>query len=200
MIKYWTIVLLFLSNMVYAQGGFTAAAVIGATASQIDGDALYGFDKVGLTAGAKIGYHIDGRWKGHLEMLYSQRGSSNSFNIGSNSTSYIATEYIELPLLISLNDWYVSGDDYYRASIHTGLSPAYLFSVKSNITDYESDIDNYNRIDLSWMAGCGFRFSKSVAVSLRYTRALTKLRKAVQGKGSQQGIQYFWAFRTEYQF
>lgn len=200
MVKYWTIVFLFLSGISFGQGGFTASIVGGATLSQIDGDMLYGYDKLGMTAGLKVGYDLDSRWMGHIEMLYSQRGSNNNFGIGGKKSAFIHTDYIEVPVLVNLRDWYVNDANYYRASVHAGVSTAYLFQVKSNITSYENNVDNYNRVDISWVLGASFRLNKSIGITIRYTRALGELRKEAPSAISPKGIQYFWTIRSEYNF
>ena len=70
------IIALFLFNFSSAQEQrFNAGLVVGLNASQIDGDQLAGFDKLGLTAWvrgiAKLGETIDM----NIEFLYSERGS-----------------------------------------------------------------------------------------------------------------------------
>ncbi|MFZ1749084.1 MAG: hypothetical protein WAU01_02785, partial [Saprospiraceae bacterium] len=57
---------------------FKATAILGINASQIDGDTLFGYNKAGITAGARLSYQNTGKIDVALEMLYSQRGSSVS--------------------------------------------------------------------------------------------------------------------------
>ena len=65
-------------NKIWSQR-FKAAAIIGTNLSQIDGDNLYGFKKIGLTAGGRLSYANEKTLDVALEMLYSQRGSSVNF-------------------------------------------------------------------------------------------------------------------------
>ena len=52
-----------------------AGLVAGLNASQIDGDDLAGFDKVGLTGGIKTTMEFESVWRMNMEFLYSERGS-----------------------------------------------------------------------------------------------------------------------------
>lgn len=178
--------------------GFTAKAVAGITASQIDGDDLYGFTKIGATGGFAVGYDFRSRWTGHIELLYSQRGSNATFGYSSETYGFIHTDYLEVPLVLSVRDWYVEDDNYYKAGLHIGPSLGYLFNVHSNISEAENDIDNYNNIDLSFVLGGTFRLTKHWGCTIRYTRAMTSLRGELFNNVKSR--QYYWTFRTEYNF
>ena len=118
------------SKPVHAQR-FKASGIIGINLSQIDGDDLYGFSKLGLTAGVKLSYPVKDIMDINLEMLYSQRGSTSGFGFGSDPDIFTDLKYIDLPITFSIKDWYIEDDKYHKVSAHAGISPAYLFAVKS---------------------------------------------------------------------
>ena len=95
---------------------FKAAAILGANASQIDGDNLYGFNKLGISAGGRLSYTNDNQLDLALEMLYSQRGSA--VKIFNNSEGdKISLNYVEIPVVLGIRDLVRSrglGDVYKR--------------------------------------------------------------------------------------
>src|SRR5690349_18221458 len=86
---------------------FSAALVGGLNASQIDGDELAGFDKLGLTGGIKAMMSLGKRWEANVEFLYSERGSQpDLFNPEYDPDIEISLKYAELPVYISIGDWW----------------------------------------------------------------------------------------------
>jgi len=54
---------------------FQASVLLGTNFSQIDGDELQGFHKVGLNGGIRVVAKLNDRWRIGPEILYSQRGA-----------------------------------------------------------------------------------------------------------------------------
>lgn len=190
---YFLMLCLFLvSNDVDGQR-FKAAAVAGLNFAQIDGDDLYGYSKLGLSGGLKISYPIQKKLDLSLEMLYSERGSTNGFGFGDKTTNYTSLRYLEVPVLIRLKDWYIDDHDYHKASVHGGLSAGYLFDVSSSNGQFSNNLDNFKQLDLSYVLGINYRFSRLIGLTVRYTRSLTDL-------VSSGAISHFITVRTEYNF
>lgn len=172
---------------------FKAMGFFGANTSQIDGDTLYGFKKLGLSAGARLSYSNEKVWDIALEMLYSQRGSSeNLFN--TNKGRNINLNFIEWPLIFSLRDWYLESEKYYKVRAEAGISYGYLFGAEAN----GYDVTEVLKHDISWLVAGGINFTKRLGVSMRYTSSFLNLyngpRNDIRYKS------YFLTFRTEYQF
>lgn len=172
---------------------FKAAAIIGVNASQIDGDSLYGFDKIGLTVGGRLSYENDKVWDVALEMLYSQRGSNEKL-FNNKGKQEIILNYLEIPVIFSLRDWHVEKENYYKVRGEAGLSYGYLFSPSA----VGFDIDDFNNHDLSWLLGVGLNFTKRYGLSFRYTSGLIPLKKVPAGLVDYQS--YFLTLRTEINF
>jgi hypothetical protein len=159
--------------------------------AQIDGDSLFGFNKMGLTAGARLSYAHDKIWDVSLEMLLSQRGASDRFP---NRGKRIHTSYLEIPVVLSLRDWYVEEEKYYKVRADMGLTYGVLFNPSTDIFD----VTRFNTQDISWLAGAGVQFNKRWGISLRYTSSLINLYKS---EGSPIDLQsYFITLRTEINF
>ncbi|MCB0556047.1 MAG: hypothetical protein KDD02_21045, partial [Phaeodactylibacter sp.] len=57
---------------------FEGGLVAGFNMSQIDGDLLHGFHKLGFNAGGRVNALLNERWRIGLELLFSQQGASRS--------------------------------------------------------------------------------------------------------------------------
>lgn len=172
---------------------FKGTAVFGLNLAQIDGDALAGFSKLGLTGGVKLAYPIKENMDINLEMLYSQRGSNAGFGFGNQDNSFTDLKYIEIPIYVDLKDWFIEDDDYHKVSAHAGLNMSYLFDIESSNGSYSNNIDNYNRYNIGYLLGVGYMFTKKLGASVRYSRAFNSI---VDNKS----ISYWVTIRTEYTF
>jgi hypothetical protein len=173
--------------------GFKAMGIVGLNASQIDGDNLYGFNKLGLTVGGRLSYTNEKTLDYSLEMLYSQRGAA--LNLFKNKEDEkINLNYLEIPLVVSLRDWYQEKDGYYKVRAEAGLSFGYLFGAESSLFDTEK----LKNLDINWLLGVGLNFNKMLGFSIRYTSSFLDLYNdnpnAINFKS------YFLTFRTEVNF
>lgn len=170
---------------------FRAMAIAGVNASQIDGDNLYGFNKLGVSAGGRISYNNTKSLDLSLEMLYSQRGSAvRVFN--NNPGDKISLNYLELPVVISLRDWYVTDGEYHKVRVDGGFSYGYLFGVGTSTFKEEY----FRKNDVSWLLGAGIRFTRVWGLSLRYTASLFNMYKdPTAATSSLKG--YFITLRSE---
>lgn len=185
----------------YGQAGFTGTVVGGLNTSQIDGDALAGYSKLGWTAGLKIGYSIMQKSDLSLELLLNQKGSNSGFGFGSSNEKYTNLNYVDFPIVINYKDWYKKDEDYYKTSLHAGLSTGYLISVNSTNSEYEDIVDNYNRLEFSYLIGASIYFTKHVGFTVRYTRAMNSMLPKDPVSGNRiRAISYFWTLRSEYKF
>src|SRR5688572_19307913 len=76
--------------------------VIGASASQIDGDHNSGFDKAGFVFGGSSNFKINDKLSFQPEILYLQKGSkSDTFDIADPNAFYKwRLNYISVPMLL----------------------------------------------------------------------------------------------------
>ena len=183
---------IFCSSNITAQR-FKATAVIGANASKIDGDSLYGFNKIGLTVGGRLSYTNEKVWDVALEMLYSQRGSTDGL-FRKESNKGIDLHYLEIPVLFSIRDWYMESDKYYKVRAEGGLSYGHLF--QTDATGF--NVDDLKKNDVSWIIGAGINFTKMLGISLRYTSSFIDLNhKLPEGNTFKS---YFLTLRGEVNF
>ena len=182
-----------LPNLISGQG-FDGTAVIGFNAAQIDGDDWAGFDKLGLHVGGRLSYKMKENLDLSLEMLYSQRGASNK-RFAKEEENNIDLNYFEVPLILSLKDWYIGTENYHKVRAEAGLSFGYLFEVKT--TRFEEE--NFKKNDLSWILGVGYQFSKRIGISFRYTSSFFKIYND-NPEEADKLKSYFLTARTEFYF
>jgi len=177
---------------------FSGTAIIGANVSQIDGDNLFGWDKIGLNGGIRLGYGIAEKTNLAIEFLYSQRGSSPSISSGSDFQS-IDLKYIEIPVLIEYNDWYLEEEDYYKVAIEGGLSYGNLFSVSSSNNLIVNDLDGYKKNDVSYTIGARYSFTKNIAGVFRYSGTIGTIYRNEDADIEGQ-VSRWMSFRLHYTF
>jgi hypothetical protein len=185
---------------------FSAALLGGLNASQIDGDDLAGFDKVGLTGGFKAIMSFESVFQFNVEFLYTERGSRpDLFNPEYDPDVEISLKYAEIPVYVSLGDWWQPEDEYYKVGVHAGLSYGRLITART--FDYyhpaEESFDKlvpyFSNNDVSWLLGMTYRMSKNWGVTARYTREITPLLNPNKHDlATKRLLIYYMTFRFEY--
>ncbi len=180
---YWCLLLLCfgLSNDAAAQR-FGAGVIVGLTGSQINGDQVAGFDKLGFTAGLRGVVYVSDRIDVSTELLYSQRGSQSEL-IQGNTVAFpfkISTNYIEVPVLFNIQDWLdTETEEFYKLHFHAGFSYGRLINSsvedESNVSPLVRLQDLFNKNDYSWIAGATFYLNKHLGFTGRYTRSINLL-------------------------
>ena len=181
------------------QNKFKAAAVGGFTAAQLGGDSISGYDKLGFTIGASLNYAISKKFDLSMDLLYAQRGSRASLgfsNSGSNTTSL---NYLEIPVYLTLNDWLVEKENYYKVGLFAGLTYSYLISASSTNPILSGRENEFADSDLGLRAGVYYAFTKNIVFRCYYTDSLINL---VEGDlFNTDGLDsFYWTFRLEYFF
>ncbi len=150
---------------------FEAGLVLGVNASQVNGDFLAGYDKLGLHTGLKVRVSTWEHIEWSVELLLSQRGSRP--DIFTEDSRKIHLNYVEIPILIGFKDW--QKDDFYKIRFEGGFSYGRLVSHKVSFQGVEEQIDEFNNNDLSFVIGAALFTSEKLGFSFRYTHSVTPL-------------------------
>jgi len=194
------ILLFFVSSELQAQEGFDLWAVGGFNATQIAGDGLAGYDKIGFQGGLKLGYLLQDKWEVDLEMLFAQKGSrASTAQILAGSRQITSLDYLELPIYVTYNDWYQEKENYYKVGLHAGFSAGYLFSATSKNSLVRDDLENFKNIDYSVILGAFYAFNNKWSVTVRYTNSFIKIYKNEQ-LTTEGLLNFLWTFRADYHF
>ncbi len=147
---------------------FEGGLIGGVVGSQIDGDFLGGYNKIGPYAGAWVAHEIGQGWTLIGELRYIQKGKTKLADVeaGINSST-TRLHYLQIPVLARYrfpSDWFLEG----------GLGFGYLFdysflegSVKLNESDYPK-VDYYP-LDFCFLIGVGYNINEKWAANFRFT-------------------------------
>jgi hypothetical protein len=156
----------------------------GLNISQVDGDQVYGFKKFGFTAGPTAIIPLSKRFQLSLEVLYSQKGSSQApvvtKDIDDSTREYrLKLNYAEIPLLLH----YV---DKHGLNAGLGLSFGRLVFVKEKEFNHDTkkvewnDVKlndgTYNKNDYEIIFDLQMKVYAGLYANLRYSYSLSKIR------------------------
>ena len=148
-------------------GALTLKPLVGINVANItDGD---GDAKVGLAAGAELGYQMN-------ESLALTAGVINSMQGSKADEGKLNLEYINIPILAN---YYITKG----LAVKAGIQPA--FKVKSQVKsgDVSADFDDIKSFDFSIPVGLSYEISDFV-IDARYNWGLTKLLDGFDSKNS----------------
>jgi hypothetical protein len=153
------------------------AVMAGFNISQVDGDEVYGFHKIGLNIGAAaitpIGKHFDFT----LEAIYNQKGSYQKplYNDSLTGEYSLKLNYVEVPVLFHYND--KAG----LVSFGLGFSWGRLTGVKEYEHGHQiltTTLNNgpYSKNDFDALFDVSFRIWKRLRGDVRYAYSFVKIR------------------------
>lgn len=156
---------------------FNAAVVAGLNFSQIDGDAIAGYHKVGISAGGRAGIKLAKRWELSLELLYSQRGSQSPLVKGQPRGLKYHLDYFDIPVEINFKDWEAVDNKnrpFMRVMIGAGFTYSRLFNSKKEVGGLEdpAGVDDLKRDDVMFQFTASFYAYRFLGFSLRWGRSL----------------------------
>jgi hypothetical protein len=158
------------------------AVMGGFNLTQVDGDEVYGFKKLGANVGLGAVVPFGKNFQFSLETVFSQKGANqkaqylDSLNADTVYTGEykLALNYLEIPFLVMYND---------KDIITAGAGFSYGRLVKVNEYEHGKKVETtsintgpYNRNDFSILADLRFRVYKKLKVNLRYSYSLAKIR------------------------
>ncbi len=188
---------------------FQGAVIAGVNASQIEGDELAGYDKLGLRAGLNVFAVLGEKSSLSLGMLYSQRGSTSTIR-PNNSTPrrWVHLNYVELPVLFSFADWKDEDKDFYHLLFQGGLSYSRLINSRvAFFPPFETEKENFAKNDLSFSLGVTYFSTPHWGFSAYYSRSVFLLynkQKHLNDNGAPvyaySMLGYFLSFQIMYKF
>ena len=177
MLKKFAIVLFcgFLAINSHAQN-FGGGLIAGISTSQVSGDQLGGFNKVGFLVGAFTNTSISQLLSLQMEMTYIEKGSNNP-KMNKNQIQDISLSYIEVP--ISVN--------YYQTemtSFEVGIQTAFLLNFSDN--DLYGPIPSnqsipFNKFDLGAFIGMSHDLTDKIKLNSRISNSVLPVRPHASG-------------------
>ncbi len=185
-----------------AQQRFKAGVVAGLNASQILGDDSGGYNRLGMQAGLRAITIFTEKTDLLFEILYSQRGSRDLdvFPCSKDRLS-ISTQYIEIPVMVTLKDWLDEEDDYYKIQVSGGFSYGRLLNVDAVDSCHDLQAENFNENDVSITFGAEYFSSEHISWGVRWSRSFNLLYNKDKFDASKNSLRgFFLSFRGAYIF
>ncbi|MEO0403788.1 MAG: porin family protein, partial [Bacteroidota bacterium] len=156
-----------------SQNDFRGGLMAGVLGTQMSGDRLAGFDKVGLQAGAFVGIPLGSSLSAEIELYYITKGSQQPTNPDDpdRSTFGYRFNYVEMPLMLQYNI-----TDSWR-----GIAGGYfgvLTSSKVIFNNIDRPIENPepSSTDIGLIIGAGYQITPRFQVELRYSQSIIPVR------------------------
>jgi len=204
------LLLAFLPIVLAAQPRFRAGAVLGLTASQIDGDLSAGYNKLGFQGGLRVIGRLQGRTEASMEFLFSQRGCQNELIPSEYDPNPFALtlNYVEVPVQWHFKDWLIEYDEeklnYYKVSFNIGLSYARLISSKvDDDFNWLNGVapDYLKKNDLGIVLGANFFATRNLGFTVRWNRSLLLMYDSRKSpRGGKSWNSHHLNFQTVYLF
>jgi hypothetical protein len=165
----------------YAQR-IQGAIIAGGNLSQVDGDEIFGFNKLGFNGGLGAVVPFGKNFQFSIETLFSQKGSYQGPQYEETDTAGNVTtgeyklnlDYLDVPVMVLYND---------KDVITGGVGFSYSRLVRVREYEHGQQVETttlndgpYNRNDFSVLADVRFRVFRQFKLNLRYTYSLAKIR------------------------
>jgi len=167
------IIICFISFNIYAQE-FKAGVNIGLSTSQVSGDNLSGFHKAGVIIGGFVNRDINKTLALQLEMIFIQKGSSNTKK--DNLIADIYLDYIEVPLLMI----YKQSES---IELEVGIHSSAL--VNGYYHDIYGELENqtgFNNFDIGALIGMSYKINNKLSLNTRLTNSIIPIAEHASGQ------------------
>ena len=174
MVKKFAILLFcgFLTFSIQAQN-FGGGLIAGVSTSQVAGDMLGGFNKLGFLTGAYTSLNVKDNISFQFEITYIEKGSRNP-NLYKNTIQEITLSYVEVPISINLQQKENLG-------VEVGILPAFIISSKMNdeFTDEIEIAPSFEKYDFSVFAGINYHITDNIILNTRISNSIIPIRPHV---------------------
>lgn len=173
------VVLLFLTTATRLSAqSFDAGLIAGLSTTQISGDQLSGFNKVGIIAGGFVSTFISEKFDGNMQLIYIQKGSRKNADPEKNDyTSYLLRlNYIEVPVLLQ---WKYSNRFVFEVGPYFGVL---LGSYEENELGELPDRRAFKDFEFGGGAGLNIVLVNNLIFNARVTTSLIPVRDHLSGQ------------------
>jgi hypothetical protein len=164
-----TMIFLTISAISVQAQNFGGGLSFGPTVSQISGDRLSGFDKLGGSLGFYTWWRTGEHWRFQMELYYMLKGSRDSRE--ETSSFYNANLHtIEIPLIFQYD---------INEQVLVSFGPALSILANASESDISGNIQGlqpFNRLSATVIGGVGYRFNERWNFQWRAQWSLTPIR------------------------
>ena len=175
MTKIFLTLTLFIIPIAIQCQNITAGTILGINTSQVSGDNLGGFNKIGVN----LGGFVIGKFKKfdtQIELKYINKGSREIIDNQTYNEGYrFHISYLEIPLMIkkSLSK---------KHSIELGWSIAYLVKWEETYNGANEARIELNNTDFSFLMGYNYKLRKNLYLNSRLSNSITPIRPHNSGQ------------------
>ena len=179
MLRYFLIFSLFIISLSASSQAFLGAAAFGGNLTQVNGDEVYGFKKIGFNLGISAIMPIyKQRIFSSVEISFSQKGSYQKYPFEDDpnkSLPYynLRLNYLEVPVLIHILD---------KKVIMAGVGVSYGRLVGLKEIEWGKTMNNavvggpYDRDDWNWLVDVRIPIKNRLKFNFRYAYSIKKIR------------------------
>ena len=162
------ILFLFLSGACFSQS-FQAGTIIGINTSQVSGDNLAGFNKLGARLGAFVNKKM-GSFTAQIEFQYINKGSKELVDTESYAQGYkFFLNYLEIPISLKT-------EVYNKTFLEIGCAVGYLLNWEEEINGYPEGGIEVNNLDYNIHVGFDYKLTKKLYLNTRLSNSITPIR------------------------
>lgn len=155
---------------------FRAAAILGFNATQVDGDDLAGYRKLGLNAGGAAFILLPKNFSVNFEILYSQKGARASSNQLTNDVlKKIVLDYVDVPVLINYHDKDKEGNDVAIFGVGVIFNSLVRYKLEDIYGTLSPGTEIYERFGAEAAANVTFVFARKFGINLRFAYSLNNI-------------------------
>jgi len=160
------LVIALLSAFHISAQSFDFYALAGPAVSQIDGDRVGGYNKLGAIAGIGVAHSVTSDWQALMELEYVSKGKA-SYAENSGATYTTALHYIQLPILAKY-------ELTHNIHVESGLSLAFLMSYQFYEDNEPISSDPFQplKFDFDWLLGATYTINEYWKVNLRFAYSI----------------------------
>lgn len=156
---------------------FDGGVVAGLSASQVDGDTYWGFNKLGLLCGGWVRWMFTDNVSGQLEVRYIMKGAYEADNVNKIVYYKLVLHYADVPVIMNYH---------YREHVQfqLGLSPEFLV-LNREYDEYgqtPEDAPPFHTLNLSGIAGISYVFLERFSANARYNYSVFPIRQHASGQ------------------
>jgi len=166
---------------------FNGGLLAGISTTQVDGDGLGGYNRIGANAGVWVSRTFSRTIALRAELKFIQKGSHKRFTDGAGGTTgeySLRLNYTELPVLVE----YHFRDDIIPFG---GISFGYLWNWTEKNNGYENPVDEgsqFRKAELAAQLGVEYRLNPRFSFCAAFSYSMVPVRRHTGD------IYYFWNF------
>lgn len=164
-----TIIFCVIASVCSAQD-FGAEIVLGANFSQVDGDQLGGYNKLGLNAGIQVNRKVNEDWEAAFEIRFSMKGAKKVLDPEIPQPDLkLSYHYLEVPLVAKFTR-------YNKVTPYAGLSVGVNVFNERDENSIKTEEEALLPYEVGFLLGGTYHLTDKIGVDLRHSYSIVSIR------------------------